>query len=63
MMDPSISMDAPFPLRSRKIPSTGVRIIARIGKKLNSREAVPASIFRVTSRKLGAYLWKGKIAL
>ena len=39
-----------FPFLSRNMPSRGVRHIARIGKKLNSLEAVLASMFNVTSR-------------
>ena len=62
MTAPAISMEAPFPLKSRKMPSTGVRTIARIGKQLNSLDAVLASTLSVTSRKFGAYLWNGNIA-
>ena len=62
MMAPAISIEAPFPLWSRKIPSSGVRHIARIGKQLNSWAAVAESTSSVTSRKFGAYLWNGKIA-
>ena len=47
---PSISIVAPLPLRSRKIPSSGVRHMARIGKKLKSWEAVALSTPRVISR-------------
>ena len=54
MTEPAISIVAPLPLWSRKMPSTGVRTIARMGKTLNRRDAVEASICRVSSRKFGA---------
>ena len=50
MMAPSMSIEAPLPLKSRKAPRKGVRAIARIGKQLKSLEAVSASTLRVTSR-------------
>ena len=50
MMAPAISIDAPFPLKSRKAPRNGVSTIARIGKQLNRREAVSAVTPRVISR-------------
>ena len=51
---PPISIVAPLPLKSRKPARMGVRIMARMGKKLNSCAADAASIPRVVSRKLGA---------
>ena len=47
---PSISIEAPFPLWSRKMPRSGVRHMASMGKQLNSLDAVAASTPRVTSR-------------
>ena len=50
MIAPSISIEAPLPLKSRNAPRNGVRTIARIGKQLNSLEAASALMSNVSSR-------------
>ena len=62
MIAPTMSMEAPFPLLSKKIPKSGVKHIARIGKQLNSCAPTSGLTLKVFERKSGAYLWNGKIA-
>ena len=59
---PSISMLAPFPLLSRKLPRKGVMMAAPMG---NQKKISPASVLlipRLHSNIFTAYFWNGKMA-